>query len=199
MIGAIIAKHKINKAFENLNNRNLDAFLDGWSDDGIFKYPGNLSVSGDIEGLPAVKKWFQNMLNQYPIIQFKIHHICVENIFDMVGTNTLIAYWSVSLTNKEGVSVQNLGTKHGKDQTTKSDRSTRLLLLPGTTAHWMGGINFWLIIFYVFWTKRHRLFPGKRQCDTEGADPLIQGDLPQTVNTYLLQNLTETELRVFLF
>ena len=66
MIGAMIAKQKISSAFDALNNRDFEAFLAGWRDDCTFIYPGDLPVSGKMEGKHAIEKWFKNFLDQFP-------------------------------------------------------------------------------------------------------------------------------------
>jgi len=66
MIGAIIAKRKARSSFDCLNRRELHAFLRDWADDATFVYPGNLSVSGTMEGKPAIDDWFQKFMTQFP-------------------------------------------------------------------------------------------------------------------------------------
>jgi len=92
MIGAIIAKKKVSSAFDALNRRDFSAFLSGWRDDCAFIYPGDISVSGKMEGKKSIENWFQNFLDQFPKIKFTVKNICVENIFDFVGTNVVTAH-----------------------------------------------------------------------------------------------------------
>ena len=66
MIGALIAKYKINHAYDALNRRDFEAFLSDWRDDCTFVYPGNLPVSGKFEGKDAITKWFKNFFDQFP-------------------------------------------------------------------------------------------------------------------------------------
>ena len=56
MIGAMIAKQKMSSAYDALNNRDCEAFLAAWRDDCTFIYPGDLPVSGKIEGKPAIER-----------------------------------------------------------------------------------------------------------------------------------------------
>jgi len=105
MIGAMIAKQKISSAFDALNNRDFEAFLAGWRDDCTFTYPGNLPVSGKMEGKPAIEKWFKKFLDQFPKIKFTLKNVCVDNVFDFMGTNTVAAHWDLNLTNKDGTDI----------------------------------------------------------------------------------------------
>ena len=109
MIGALIAKKKVSSAFDALNRRDFSAFLSAWRDDCVFIYPGDISVSGKMEGKATIKNWFQNFMEQFPKIKFTLKNICVENIFDFVGTNVVMAHWDVDLTNRDGKEIQNSG------------------------------------------------------------------------------------------
>ena len=109
MIGAIIAKSRLRKAFNALNNHDLDAFISGWREDGTFIYPGDFSVSGTFQGKDAVRGWFENFFRQFPEIQFTVNYVCVDRLFDMTGTNTIAAQWDIDLTNKSGTKLQNIG------------------------------------------------------------------------------------------
>jgi ketosteroid isomerase-like protein len=109
MIGAFIAKKKVSSAFDAINRRDISAFLSAWRDDCTFIYPGNMPVSGKMEGKKSFEKWFQNFMEQFPKIKFTIKNICVDNIFDFVGTNVVAAHWDLDLTNRDGNVVHNSG------------------------------------------------------------------------------------------
>ena len=109
MIGAVIARKKVRASFECLNHRDLNTFLRTWAEDATFIYPGNLSVSGTMEGKSAIHEWFQKMLDQFPEINFTVKNVCVKNIFAFSGTNVLAAEWDVALTNRNGKDSQNSG------------------------------------------------------------------------------------------
>ncbi|MBU0465697.1 MAG: nuclear transport factor 2 family protein [Proteobacteria bacterium] len=109
MIGALIAKYKINHAFDALNRRDFEAFLSDWRDDCTFIYPGNLPVSGKFEGKEEIAKWFRNFLDQFPKLTFTVKNLCVDNVFDFIGTNTVAAHWDINYTNRDGKEIQNSG------------------------------------------------------------------------------------------
>ena len=121
MIGALIAKKIVSSKFDALNRRDFSAFLSGWREDCVFIYPGDIPVSGKMAGKAAIEKWFQNFMEQFPQIKFTLNNICVENLFDFVGTNVVAAHWDIDLTNRNGKEVQNSGItminiKFGKAQ-----------------------------------------------------------------------------------
>ena len=109
MIGAIIAKRKARSSFDCLNRRELHTFLRDWADDATFVYPGNLSVSGKMEGKAAIDDWFQKFMNWFPDVNFTVKNVCVENIFALGGTNVLAVEWDVALTNRDGKEFENNG------------------------------------------------------------------------------------------
>jgi ketosteroid isomerase-like protein len=109
MIGALIAKSKVHNGFNLLNNRNVASFIANWTEDATFIYPGNISVSGEIKGKKAIEEWFGKMMAQFPQINFTVKHICVQNIFDVVGNNHIAVEWDIKLTNKDGKEIQNSG------------------------------------------------------------------------------------------
>ena len=109
MIGAIIAKKSIAASFEAMNWQDLDEFMSAWRDDGVFIYPGEIPESGTFEGKIAVEGWFRNFFDKYQKIQFDVKNICVENIFDLTGTNVVAVHWNIHLTNLDGREGQNSG------------------------------------------------------------------------------------------
>ena len=109
MIGAIIAKMKVKSAFEALNQRDFPTFAATWRDDCVFIYPGDVKMSGRHEGKAAIEKWFKQFLDQFPKIHFTLRNICVDNILDFVGTNTVAVHWDVDLTNRDGKEIKNSG------------------------------------------------------------------------------------------
>lgn len=109
MIGAIMVKRTIPAAFEALNRHDLEAFMEGWTEDGIFVYPGNVSASGKWEGKQAIQEWFQRFFEQFPSIRFRLNHVAIENQFDFTGNNTACVHWDVELINKHGYEAQNSG------------------------------------------------------------------------------------------
>ena len=109
MIGAIIVKSKVCSAFVSLNRRDLPAFLSGWAEDATFIYPGNISVSGKMQGKKAIQEWFRKYLDQFPKLNFTLKNVCVQNIFAFAGTNVVAVEWDLNLTNREGRDFQNSG------------------------------------------------------------------------------------------
>jgi ketosteroid isomerase-like protein len=105
MLGALIAKKIVRSAFSYFNDRNMEKFLSLWDDNSIFIYPGKLSVSGTKKGKTAVSAWFSNLMDAGPSVHFSIKSICVENIFDLIGTNVITVEWDNSVTNRKGINI----------------------------------------------------------------------------------------------
>ena len=102
MIGTIIAKKAVYNTYRYLNSRDLAAFLADWQEDATFTYPGNLSVSGEIKRKGAIIDWFTRFLDQFPKINIALKHVCLENPFDLSGTNVISAEYDNTVTNKDG-------------------------------------------------------------------------------------------------
>ena len=109
MIGAIIARKAVYKAFQNLNNHDLEGFMSAWRDDGVFTYPGDIWSSGRFTGKLAVTEWFRKFLAQFPKLNFDIQQICAQNIFAMGGSNVMTVHWNLYLTNRSVRVGQNSG------------------------------------------------------------------------------------------
>jgi ketosteroid isomerase-like protein len=107
MIGALIAKRKIRSGFSKLSEHRLDEFLKNWADDATYIYPGNLSVSGEYRSKQDIEVFFRKWLEQFPVSSFTLKHICVQNTFDMVGTNHIAVEWDATIKNKNGKEHQN--------------------------------------------------------------------------------------------
>ena len=107
MVGAIIAKQAIRSGFDALNKGNLEKFLKAWSENCIFIYTGKVKAGGQFAGKPKVKRWFEEFIKQFPQRNFIIKHVGFENIFDMLGNNTIFAQLDLELINKNGVKCTN--------------------------------------------------------------------------------------------
>lgn len=102
MIGALIAKSKVTSSYDLLNARDIKKFLANWHDECVWCFPGNLSVSGEFKGKKAVEKWFQGFLDQFPKLKLTPKSVCVQNLFDFVGTNVVTVNFDEEITNKDG-------------------------------------------------------------------------------------------------
>jgi ketosteroid isomerase-like protein len=109
MIGTIIARGALARAFDALNRHDLPTFMSAWREDGTFVYPGEIYASGTFAGKAAVESWFRQFLAQFPAIRFDLEDVCMRNIFDLIGTNVGAAHWNVTLTNREGRVGRNSG------------------------------------------------------------------------------------------
>ena len=105
MLGALIAKHKVRSAFSYFNDRDMEKFLSLWDENAIFIYPGHVSVSGTNEGKSTVSAWFNYLMDAGPSVHFSIKNICVDNIFDFIGTNVITVEWDNSVTNRKGINI----------------------------------------------------------------------------------------------
>ena len=109
MIGALIAKSKVNSSYDLLNSRDIKSFLANWHDESTWVYPGSISASGEFKGKKAIEEWFQKYLGQFTSVNIIPKSVCVKNIFDFLGTNVVAVNWNEELTNKDGNQFQFTG------------------------------------------------------------------------------------------
>ena len=105
MIGALIAKSKVNSSYGLLNSRDITSFLANWHDESTFVYPGRVSSSGEFRGKKAIEEWFRRLFDQFPTFKITPKNVCVKNIFDFVGTNVVTVEWTEKNINKDGKKV----------------------------------------------------------------------------------------------
>lgn len=89
MLGTLITRSMVRKAFACLNQRDIEAFLFYWADDAVYHYPGKLSVSGRIEGKEAIRTWFSRLLALYPELVFRVISMYVKDIFSLTPSNSV--------------------------------------------------------------------------------------------------------------
>jgi ketosteroid isomerase-like protein len=103
MLGTVIAKAKVTASYAHLNNRDTKSFLAAWHEDATWLYPGTVSASGEFRGKAAIEEWFAKFLDQFPQLKVTPRSVCLESVFDLVGSNVVAVYWDEESTNKDGV------------------------------------------------------------------------------------------------
>ena len=106
MIGALIAKSKVTSSYDLLNKRDISSFLKNWHDDAAFVFPGNTSAAGTFRGKEAIAGWFNRLLDQFPTFNITPKNVCIQNLFDFVGTNVVTVEWEENNINKDGRRIQ---------------------------------------------------------------------------------------------
>ena len=109
MLGTMIAKKETAKAFECMNQHDLEGLMAYFSDDCEFIYPGEIWASGTYSGKRNVQGWFERFFEQYPRIHFDIRQISAVHSWAMTGTNVVMVHWDLQLTNLTGREGQNSG------------------------------------------------------------------------------------------
>ena len=102
MLGAVLAKREIRKAFEALNRQDLKTVMSMFTDDGVFEFPTDTVLGGRHEGPEAIRAWFERWFDRMPEIHFTVNHISVDNIFAVGATNVAHAEWDLEETDREG-------------------------------------------------------------------------------------------------
>ncbi len=105
MLGALIAKSKVRKAFASISRGDVDTFVSVFTDDCLVNYP----TKGIIQGKEAVRGFYRHFVETFPKIEAFVRNVGVENIFDLVGTNVLFTHFEVFTTNRKGVTFKQEG------------------------------------------------------------------------------------------
>lgn len=125
MIGAIFAKMKTKKSFNLLNKGDIPSFIADFAEDAVFEYPGDLEVSGKIEGKQEIRKWYENFLERFPKTRLTLRSVCVKRLFDFTGTNVICTESEMEVTNRNDqtyrysemslITVRNRKVTHARD------------------------------------------------------------------------------------
>ena len=95
------------RAFDAFNRRDLDAFLAGWTEDGVYHYPGNLSVSGEKRGKQAIREFFEMMFRKFPEMKITIENIYMKDIFAFGPSNSVAVEFHWEGTRDDGRNFDN--------------------------------------------------------------------------------------------
>lgn len=110
MIATLLAKRRIPKAIEALNQRDVGTFLKGFAEDAVLIHPGEVpGVSGEHRGKEALRAFYEHELELFPQLRLTVKHVAVSNIFDMIGNNVVATNWEADVTNREGFRLLNSG------------------------------------------------------------------------------------------
>jgi uncharacterized protein (TIGR02246 family) len=99
MIGALVAKSRVRSGFAAIMRGDLDEFVSIFTEDGVVNYP----TKGDIRGRAAIREFYAHFLQVFPKVDAVVRDVGVQNLFDLVGTNVVFTHFSVSTTNRHGV------------------------------------------------------------------------------------------------
>jgi uncharacterized protein (TIGR02246 family) len=115
MLGALIAKSRVRKGFATIKKGELDAFLTVFSDDAVVIYPSK----GTMNGKAAIREFYRHFLRTFPKIEVDVSDVCVENLFDLIGTNSISTHFKILTTNRKGIAFEQEGmqlirTRRGK-------------------------------------------------------------------------------------
>ena len=102
MIGTLVTRLLVKRAFAALNRHDLEAFLRYWSDDAVFIYPGSLKVSGESRGKAEIRRWFSRGLERFPDLRFNVRGIYMKKVFSLGASNSVAVESLITGTGPEG-------------------------------------------------------------------------------------------------
>ena len=87
----------------------VSKILAHWSDDAVLIFPGNMSVSGRIEGKEAIEEFFTRYMEQFPKLHFSIKNTYIKNMLAIGFSNTIASEFECIYTNRNGETFENSG------------------------------------------------------------------------------------------
>lgn len=109
MIGAVMAKKVARSGFDALSRRDLAKVTAELAEDGIWIFPGNVTISGETKGKKAIEAAMANWMEHFPKINFTVKEVFVSNIFALGATNNIAVEWDIDVTNLKGKEIHNSG------------------------------------------------------------------------------------------
>ena len=100
---------RVAKGFEAMDHKDVEAVMRGWADDGVFEYPGHSTLSGRMEGKPAIEAFMRALFERLDTWHFTIKHVALANPLGLAYTNTIFVEWDVDETSKAGIAAHNSG------------------------------------------------------------------------------------------
>ena len=94
MIGALVVRHLIPRAFDTLNRRDLPAMLNGMTDDVVMELPGPPGIAGRYEGKAAVEAFWRVHFTRYDTLTTRPRRIALTRPYALGLSNTVIAEWT---------------------------------------------------------------------------------------------------------
>ncbi len=105
MLGGLIAKKQVRKGFTFFSRQDLNAFVSVFADDAVVVYP----TTGPIKGKGAIREFYGHFFQTFPKVEAVAHEICLENSFDLMGTNVISTHFEISTTNRKGTTFRQEG------------------------------------------------------------------------------------------
>jgi uncharacterized protein len=102
MLGALLARRAVRGAYDAMNRMDVDALLEGWTDDAVFEYPGRSTLAGRFEGKAAIRHWFVERFARLQRVHYTIVHVSVAEQFALGGTNTVLVEWLLTEERPDG-------------------------------------------------------------------------------------------------
>ena len=75
---AWIARHVVERAYRDLNARNLDALLRVFAADAVFEFHGDTPFGGERRGRQAIRGWFEEVWRDFGRLELSARDVAVS-------------------------------------------------------------------------------------------------------------------------
>ena len=107
MIGTVIARYLTKKAFDHLNNKDIEAFLSIAADDVVMHFPGDLPISGQYRGKQAIREWLGKLFGLFSEYRFTVKNIYMKDICAFGPSNSAAVEFDLEGKLKSGTPYKN--------------------------------------------------------------------------------------------
>jgi ketosteroid isomerase-like protein len=106
MLGAVLLQRWTKKNFNRLvAQKDVEAVMRGWSENGVFELPGTSALSGRFEGRREIEAWLRKWFDSIATIEFSVKRVAVTNPLAIGFTNDVMIEWEVREATHRGASV----------------------------------------------------------------------------------------------
>ncbi len=102
MIGAIVMKMGVRRAWAAANRRDLDYLLRYVADDAVMEVPGRPPVGGRFVGREAWRAWFERWLAGLSTFRFRVIHEALTKPLALGLSNTVLTEFELEATTLDG-------------------------------------------------------------------------------------------------
>lgn len=94
---------RIQRTFEAVQRKDLDAVMAGWAEDGVLEFPGTSSLAGRYVGRPAIESFFARWFARMASIRLTVRHVAFSNPIALTYDSTMYVEFETDQRTTEGL------------------------------------------------------------------------------------------------
>lgn len=105
MIGALIMRWKVPRVFAAMRRMDVQAVCRDMSDDVVFEFPGQSTMSGRYEGSKAFEGFWRRVFDRYQKFDIRPRRIALVHPYALGASNIALAEWVMDGVTRDGLTV----------------------------------------------------------------------------------------------